>query len=78
MIDHLPWGTLRNVLVPAIDFVIFEVNCNFVKFEIKSLFGDCHEITSISLAFHDSHCSIKPVDSTMQKINPVSCVNLCR
>ena len=51
----------------------------------KSAFNDYHEMADISAMHGTKHltsCSrfplFKPVDSTMQKINPVGCFNLCR
>ena len=50
--------------------------------ESKSLFGDHHEMADIwaRIQAFDQLFMIpmfKPVDSTMQKINPVGCFNLC-
>ena len=50
--------------------------------ESKSLFGDCHKMADIWAriqAFDQLFMipTVQAVDSTIQKINPVDCFNLC-
>ena len=51
-------------------------------FESRSLFGDCHEMAHIwakiqVLTSFPRSVLLEPAASTMQKINPVDCFNLC-